>query len=135
MIHNWSFVLSAFLIHFVKALKRLSSSALSRLSFPHGPRALGTFRLVRRSGGGRAQLGVAVALERWRISEDGFEGSCSSSLRSSLYDDRMDESRCAPPEKRNRTKVEAYAEAPGVRRAGRLPFRFPDGPPRGAELA
>src|ERR1700687_2400549 len=44
----------------------------------------------------------------------------------------MDESRCAPPEKRNRAK------SGGLRRASRergglgyLPFRFPDGPARG----
>jgi len=60
-----------------------------------------------------------VALERFRISEDGFEGLLllvASVFRS--YDDRMDEPRCAPPEKEIEQKVEAYAVRTGAPQAG-----------------
>src|SRR5947207_15002259 len=44
----------------------------------------------------------------------------------------MDESRCAPPEKRNRTKSGGLCRARRERGGlGHLPFRFSDGPARG----
>jgi len=49
-------------------------------------------------------LGVAVALERWRISEDASRADAPGRFGVRHYDDRMDEPSCAPPKKRDRAK-------------------------------
>jgi len=77
-----------------------------------------------------------VALERRRISEDGFEGLMLLIAASSLYDEYvMDEPRCAPPKKRNRVKVETYAEKAGSGGLGIFLFVFLNGVARRRGLA
>jgi len=77
-----------------------------------------------------------VALERWRISEDGFEGLML--LIASVFVITMIVwmNRVARHLKKEiEQKWSFMPSAPGVRRLGRLPFRFPDGLREGAELA
>ena len=69
-------------------------------------------------------LGVAVALERWRISADGFEGLMLL-IAGLLLRYRMDESRCRHL-KRNEAKFKFTRKRLAVR-LGRFLFVFPDG--------
>jgi len=81
-------------------------------------------------------LGVAVALERWRISEDGFEGLMLLIAAVFVVTMIVWMNRVARHLKKEiEAKVEAYAAKAGRAAGWGFPFRFPDGAARGAELA
>jgi len=73
-------------------------------------------------------------MERWRITEDGFEGRCP--IRFGLVVTRSyDEPRMRALEKEIEAKVQAYAEKAGMGRGGEFSFSFPDGSARARSSA
>jgi len=61
-------------------------------------------------------LAVAMALQRWQISEDGFEACCCWSPPSSWYDDRLMNRVARHLKKDIEQEVESYAVRRGPRR-------------------